>query len=293
MLLQSPSFKSVVVNTNPSESLSKNRLSNLYSPHFLRSLEFIYGSEGMISSGGTELIDTMLANIELEGKKILDVGCGLGGVDVYLAKKNDVEITGVDFEPYMILCAEKLLERHRGYLKGKVFFQTLNNRISLKEFSADTFDLVFCKQMFAHLSVLDRQAYLEEMHRVLKPGGRIVTEDWLARSLDLTEFLKKALAIDSAKDDVHIDNGFCYLITPQKYQELIKRAKFKDVIYTDISDKQIVYTQRDIERIKSAKEKFSSELGSDAYDFRVNAWSHFIRAMEHDEILSGIFTAIK
>ncbi len=50
----------------------------MYSPLFLRALEYIYGSEGIISSGGIESVDVMLANINLDNKTLLDVGCGFG-----------------------------------------------------------------------------------------------------------------------------------------------------------------------------------------------------------------------
>lgn len=45
------SFCFLVVVSAP---LSKDPLTNKYSPHFLRALEYIYGTEGIISSGGVD-----------------------------------------------------------------------------------------------------------------------------------------------------------------------------------------------------------------------------------------------
>lgn len=99
---------------------SKNRLSNLYSPHFLRLIQIIYGSETIISQGGTESVDNMFSGIDLEGKKILDVGCGFGGMGFYLAQKHRANILGVDKEPYMISRAEEMKTKQMTPFKGEV-----------------------------------------------------------------------------------------------------------------------------------------------------------------------------
>ncbi len=284
MLSKEENFQSVLIKTNPAEPLSKERLSNRYSPHLLRMLEFIYGTEGMISSGGPESVDAMFAPIALDGKKMLDVGCGFGGVDIYLAKKHRVEILGVDKEPYMIACAEELLKKYRDTLTGTVSFHSLQHPTRLEEFPTAQFDIVSCKQMLYHLPVSDRESYLKEMHRVLIPGGMIVMEDWLKKSVYPTELVEKVLGPN---------NQFAYLVTPHEYQTALEKGGFRNVVYTDITEKQTEYTNKDVHRILQAKEEISRELGTDTYEKKLDDWRRFLEAIASHEILSGLFVAIK
>lgn len=288
-----PNFTSVVINENVEGTLSKDPLSNMYSPLFLRALEYIYGSEGIISSGGIESVDAMLASINLDNKTLLDVGCGFGGVDLHLARKYKVIITGVDRETFMIECANELLRRSSIPLIGEVTYQTLSDPLSLKEFADSTFDVILCKQVLYHLPSAKRELYLREMYRVLKAGGTLVTEDLLTASQLYTELVKKALNIDSVKENFQLQEAFCYLITPHEYGSLMSNAGFENVNHIDNTNQQISYTTKDIQRIENSSEYFSKELGKDTYEFVVSVWDKFIKAMIPHELISGIFTATK
>jgi SAM-dependent methyltransferase len=291
MTFVQPDFPTVVINKNVDAPLSRTHLQNKYSPFFLRELEYIYGTEGIISSGGIESVDAMLTNIDLDNKTILDVGCGFGGVDLYLAKKYRVAITGLDREAFMIECAENLLLRScKAGLKGEISYKTLNEPLSLNEFSDNTFDIVLCKQVLYHLTPANREIYLKEMFRVLKPNGILVIEDWLTISAPYTELVKKALGI---KDGNEIKDPFCYLITPAEYRSLMSNAGFKDVNYSDSTEKQIIYAQSEIERLQSSHQAFSKEFGEAHHAFFTDAWTHWSNALKAHEILSGIFIALK
>lgn len=55
----------------------------------------------------------LVADIEIEGKTILDVGCGFGDIIPYLTKKtNNFEMTGVDVVPEFVKVAT---DKHPGY----------------------------------------------------------------------------------------------------------------------------------------------------------------------------------
>lgn len=288
-----PDFASVVINKNVDMPLSKDPLSNMYSPLFLRALEYIYGSEGIISSGGVESVEAMLANVNLDNKTLLDVGCGFGGVDLHLARKYKVIITAVDREAFMIECANELSRRSSTSLKGRITYQTLSDPLSLKEFADNTFDVVLCKQVLYHLPSVKRELYLREIFRVLKPGGTIVTEDLLTASQPYTDLVNKALSIDAVKENLQLQEAFCYLITPEEYSSLMSNAGFKNINHTDNTIQQINYTEKDIQRIQNSAEYFSKELGRDTYEFVIGVWDKFIKAMKPHELTSGIFTATK
>ena len=61
-------------------TFSKTRLSNYYSPHFLRLSQIVFGTDEIISQGGYESVEIMFREFDLNGKKVLDIGSGFGGV---------------------------------------------------------------------------------------------------------------------------------------------------------------------------------------------------------------------
>jgi phosphoethanolamine N-methyltransferase len=48
-----------------------------YTDAMIKMLELIWG-EGFMAPGGPELADRLVAGIDLEGKRLLDIGSGLG-----------------------------------------------------------------------------------------------------------------------------------------------------------------------------------------------------------------------
>jgi len=96
---------------------------------------------------------------QLEGARILDVGCGLGlYVRAFRAYSNDVH--GVDVDPERVAQASTMLP---------------NIRVGAAEalpFPDSHFDVVFANEVLEH--VQDDCAAVREAVRVLKPGGRLV-----------------------------------------------------------------------------------------------------------------------
>lgn len=270
----------------PSSPPSKmERLSNLYSPVFIDACQIIYGSKGIISQGGIQSVDDMFSGVALEGKKILDAGCGVGGTDIYLAQKYNVEILGVDKEPYMTSEAEKLLSKQQRPLKGRVRFQTLQAPTSLREFPDNTFDLVYSKEMLYHVPVENKQQYVNEMFRVLKPGGILVTADWHSHADELGAHLNRVLQFGTP--------GFCYFITPKHFHTILKTAKFANILFRDVSQEHINYQKKDICRLRDKASKLCRIADSNALKRWTRNWNLFHDALESGDLRASIFIAKK
>ena len=56
---------------------------DLYSGQLIGMLELVWG-EGWLSPGGPEEVATAIKGIDFRGKTVLDIGCGVGGVDFLL-----------------------------------------------------------------------------------------------------------------------------------------------------------------------------------------------------------------
>ncbi len=99
------------------------------------------------------------------GKKVLDVGCGTGNFSFKLARQG-CEVTGIDVSPHMLWRA---LRKSADSGLPVSFCQA--DALDLP-FSDDHFDAVYSVTTFEFIG--DRAAAVEELRRVLKPGGRMV-----------------------------------------------------------------------------------------------------------------------
>jgi SAM-dependent methyltransferase len=106
-----------------------------------------------------------------EPASVVDVGCGTGTLSLALAQRlPNAVVEGVDGDP-------SILEQ----AKGKPGAQ----RVSWREALADSLlyddksvDAVACTLVLHHLSPAGKRAALDEMARVLRPGGLLVIGDW-------------------------------------------------------------------------------------------------------------------
>jgi ubiquinone/menaquinone biosynthesis C-methylase UbiE len=107
----------------------------------------------------------------LAGKKLLDVGAGLGESSVYFALRGAI-VTTVDISPQMVATALGL---------GKKFGVELEGIVSSAEdlnLAHDTYDIIYAANTIHH--VHDRAQLFGQMSRALKPGGLFFSYDPLA-----------------------------------------------------------------------------------------------------------------
>jgi len=108
------------------------------------------------------------------GCGVLDVGCGIGGPARHLARRTGARVRGLtpntaQFELARALaCAEGE--------QGNVAFD-LGNASELP-YADGSFDVVLFFESPCHFP--DRDRFFREVRRVLRPGGRLAGEDWLA-----------------------------------------------------------------------------------------------------------------
>ncbi len=122
----------------------------------------------------------MLGGIEpkasTEEIKVLDVGCGVGGTSRYLAKKlgSKASVTGITLSPNQVKRATELATEQN--VDNAQF--TVMNALEM-EFEDNSFDIVWACESGEHMP--DKEAYINEMMRVLKPGGKFVMATWCQR----------------------------------------------------------------------------------------------------------------
>ena len=106
------------------------------------------------------------------GELVLDLACGTGDITFALAERlPGGQAVGLDITPEMIRIAEQ--KRRSGHSRRASFGQ---GDIMRLPFAAGTFDCV--TGGYALRNVPDLGGALAEIHRVLKPGGRLLSLDF-------------------------------------------------------------------------------------------------------------------
>jgi ubiquinone/menaquinone biosynthesis C-methylase UbiE len=110
---------------------------------------------------------------DLRGQHVLDYGCGRGDAALdYL--RAGARVTGIDISPVYVEAAAEAA-RAAGFSEDRFAFHAMDAHTLA--FPDDAFDLVIGYGILHHL---DPDVALAEIHRVLRPGGRVMLYEPLA-----------------------------------------------------------------------------------------------------------------
>ena len=148
---------------------------------------------------------------------ILDIGCGVGGSTRRLSHYLGCRVTGVDLSDEYIDVAQRLTQ-----------FFDFQDRVNFHAASAldlpfedNYFDGVWSIQM--GMNVEDKLAWLNELYRVVKPGGRVVMYEVCANKNAPVYF-----PVPWAQD-----GSISFLVKPDEFREVITAAGFDIDVWHD------------------------------------------------------------
>jgi SAM-dependent methyltransferase len=172
---------------------------------------------------------------------VLELGCGSGGYALHLTEQAGCRVVGLDVNALGISNANALASA-----KG------LASRARFEQFDASTrlpfedgrFDAVFANDVLCHLA--GRAEVLDEMFRILKPGGRVLFSDALVLGGMVSH---EEIALRSSI-------GFYVYSPPGENERLMKRAGLEPIRVEDTTER----ASEIADRWRAAREKRKAEL---------------------------------
>jgi tocopherol O-methyltransferase len=111
--------------------------------------------------------------------RVLDVGCGLGGSSLWLAKHLNCSVTGITISPVQAEIARQ--DAGRESLAEQVNFLVMDANVL--NFDPQTFDAAWIIECSEHL--FDKAKFFNDCSKLLKENGRLALCTWL-RATDLS-----------------------------------------------------------------------------------------------------------
>ena len=154
-----------------------------------------------------------------EGMKVLDVGSGIGGPARLLGGDYGCDVTGIDLTQEFCLAAE-MLTAGVG-LDEKVRFHC-GSALDMP-FEDGSFDLVWMQN--SSMNIPEKEKLYSEVRRVLRPGGKLATQDVLSGPVTPLHY-----PVPWAGDE-----SLSFMISAPDFQELLGSLGFKELAWNDVT----------------------------------------------------------
>lgn len=153
--------------------------------------------------------------------RVLDAGCGIGGSALWLATYKKAEVVGISISPKQIEKAKILAKRAK--VDHLVSFSVIDYLQT--GFPEESFDVVWAIESVCHAE--KKEEFLQEAHRVLKKGGRIIIADGFIKREPSTDREKRLVA------DFYKGMLLPNLYTFGQFEDAMQKTGFKHVTVFD------------------------------------------------------------
>jgi len=160
---------------------------------------------------------------------VIDIGCGIGGSSRWLARRYGSRVLGISNSRVGIDIANTLQAKEASQYQQLVNF--FRSDILSNKLPTASFDVVWCMEM-AHL-FSDKMMLVQEISRILKPGGRLMLCDLVLGKRYPQQhdpiLLRRLIRVRKAFGPVIPEKA-------SRYFEIIQECGFSDITQIDLSD---------------------------------------------------------
>ncbi|MDJ0813638.1 MAG: methyltransferase domain-containing protein [Woeseiaceae bacterium] len=247
---------------------------NEYHDNMVAMLELVWG-EGYMAPGGPGNVARLLDRIDARGKRILDVGCGIGGPAFEMVRTHGAEVVGIDLEAPLIERAAAAARQHG--LEDRCQFRVVET--GRFPFPGESFDIVLSSGAVTQTS--DTAGIIADCLRVLKPGGYFTCYEWMRIDEPYSDDMLRWLKLEE----------LTYVLeTIESFAALFRDAGFVDVEATDASGWYRRECRREYELIRSdLYPRMVELLGQEDADHFVENWQAMTVVCESGEMRQAYF----
>jgi phosphoethanolamine N-methyltransferase len=245
---------------------------NEYHDNLVKMLELIWG-DGYMAPGGPGNVANLLEGIVTPGKRILDIGCGIGGPAFEMARTHGARVVGIDLELPLVERAQRAAIAHG--LQDQCTFRAVE--AGRLPFDDRSFDIVISSGAFTQIA--DKSGILSESLRVLRPGGQLRCYDWLKPTGEYSDDMRYWFELE----------GISYgLETLDDYTQHIRDAGFVNVSSRDATDWYRREARREYALIQGELYPRMVELlGQADADYYVENWRMLVVVIDKGEMRQG------
>jgi len=240
-----------------------------YHDSMVTMLELVWG-QGYMAPGGSGNVAKMLDGLQTRGRRLLDIGCGIGGPALEMARTYGAEVVGVDLEKPLVERARRAAKEQG--LERRCRFEPVDGMTL--PFDDHSFDIV--TSAGALTQTADKASQIDEIRRVLKPGGWVSCYEWMGTGRALSGDMRYWLDLE----------GLTYaLLDLQSCEALFADGGFVDVSAIDATDWYRKESRREYERLRGELyPRMVEELGRHDADHFVENWRAMVIVIESGEM---------
>ncbi len=227
-----------------------------------------------ISSASTRTIETMAA--EIAGKsadtRIIDIGAGYGGAARWLASQYGCHVTCLNL-------SEAQNDRNRAMTAEQGLLQVIDVVDGSFEdipTAGGLFDLAWSQDAILHSG--HRERVLDEVDRVLKPGGEFIFTDPMQADDCPAGVLQPVL------ERIHLDSLGSFAF----YRQQAQRLGWEEVSVTDLTPQLVNHYTRVRQVLATKRDDLAGKVSDDYMDRMILGLKHWIDAGDNGYLSWGI-----
>ena len=227
-----------------------------------------------IAKASQNTVDTMVGMLGEpgEGANIIDLGAGYGGAARYLAKRFSCNVRCIN-----------LSETQNSRNRQLTLAQGLEDKIEVTDGSFENlpegsavYDVAWSQDSFLHSGARDK--VMDEIDRVLKPGGRLIFTDPMQAD-DCPEGV-----LQPVLERIHLSS----LGSPGFYREQARRLGWQEVEFREMTDQLINHYARVREELLNRRKELLEHVSASYIERMLAGLEHWVEAGSKGYLAWGI-----
>ncbi len=218
-------------------------------------------------------VERMASKVDLsKDKKVLDVGAGYGGAARFLAKTYGCPVVALNLSE-----VENERDRKMNQEQGLAhLIEVVDDSFESLPYPDESFEVVWSQDAILHSG--EREKVIQEVARVLKPGGDFVFTDPMQADDCPKGVLQPIL------DRIHLES----LGSPGFYKQACEKAGLKFVEFEDHEKQLPTHYGRVLKELESREEEIGKVVSQEYIDRMKKGLNHWIEGGNNGYLAWGI-----